>query len=44
MRTQLTAILLLLAAATAVFGDNGVAGRVLDPQGSVVPGATVRLN
>jgi hypothetical protein len=43
MRTQLIAILLLLAAATAVFGDNGVAGRVLDPQGSVVPGATVRL-
>jgi hypothetical protein len=43
MRSQLTAILLLLAAAIAAFGDNGVAGRVLDPQGSVVPGATVRL-
>jgi len=43
MKTPLTPILLLLAAASAAFGDNGVAGRVFDPQGSVIPGATVRL-
>jgi hypothetical protein len=43
MRSQIAANLVLLAAATAAFADNGVAGRVLDPQENVVPGATIRL-
>ena len=37
------AILTLLAAAPA-FAASGVSGRVLDPQGNVVPGAAVRLD
>ena len=37
------AILTLLAAALA-FAASGVSGRVLDPQGNVVPGAAVRLD
>src|SRR5208283_3418692 len=39
----LTILVLPIAAASACFAANGVSGRVFDPQGDVLPGATVRL-
>jgi outer membrane receptor protein involved in Fe transport len=41
--TAITTIWVLLSSGACLLADSGVSGRVLDPQGNVVPGATVRL-
>jgi hypothetical protein len=43
MRFPVALFLLWLNAAAVAFAGNSVAGKVLDPQGGIVPGATVRL-
>ena len=43
MKFPVALILMSVSAATAAFAGSGVGGRVLDPQGGIVPGATVRL-
>ena len=43
MKNPCLAVAGLLAAALCAFADGSLSGRVLDPQGNVVPGAPVRL-
>jgi outer membrane receptor protein involved in Fe transport len=43
MRFRVLTILVLPIAAASAFGVNSVTGRVFDPQGNILPGATVRL-
>jgi hypothetical protein len=44
MRATTAAAILAMLAAPSAFAASEVSGRVLDPQGNVVPGATLRLN